>query len=266
MRQLEDYQDRYANAILERDKSGILIVRLHSDNDSLVWSESAHRELPLLFADIAADPENRVVILTGTGTKFCADVSYDIWASMEPSAMWAKMYGEGRRLLENLLSIDVPVIGVCNGPAETHSEMVAVSDLVFAADDAYFTDGHFARSGLVPGDGDHVIWPLLLGVNRGRRFLLTGEKISAQEAAQLGVVAEVLPRDRLLPRAREVAEQMAANSTLTLRGTRMALTHRLRRHMTESLGYGLILEARARTAAMSETSRDWTGREHIRDA
>ena len=75
MRELEDYATRYQNARLNRDDKGILEVALHTDGGPLVWSESAHRELPLLFADISNDAQNRVVILTGTGDAFCADVA-----------------------------------------------------------------------------------------------------------------------------------------------------------------------------------------------
>ena len=68
-----------------------------------------------------------------------------------------------------------------------------------------FQDAPHFPNGLVPGDGVHIVWPLVLGVNRGRYFLLTGQKLSAREAQTLGVVSEVVPRERLLSRAREIA-------------------------------------------------------------
>ena len=63
-------------------------------------------------------------------------------------------------------------------------------------------------SGLVPGDGMHVVYPLMLGLNRDRYFLLTGQRIEAQEAKTLRLVNEVLPQAELLPRAWELAETM----------------------------------------------------------
>jgi enoyl-CoA hydratase/carnithine racemase len=88
----------------------------------------------------------------------------------------------------------------------------------------------------------HIVWPLVLGVNRGRYFLLTGQKLSAQEALALGVVSEVLPRDRVLARAWELAEQIARRPTLATRYARVAMTQTLKRLMLDHLGYGLALE------------------------
>ena len=100
---------------------------------------------------------------------------------------------------------------------------------------------HFP-SDVVPGDGMHIVYPLLLGMNRGRYFLLTGQTLDAHKALELGLVAEVLPPDKLLARAWELAEDLARRPTLLLRYTRLLLTQALRRHMHDLLGYGLGME------------------------
>ena len=114
--------------------------------------------------------------------------------------------------------------------------------LLLAAEHTTFQDSAHFPNGTVPGDGVHIVWPLVLGTNRGRYFLLTGQKISAQEALTLGVVNEVLPRDRVLPRAWELAEQIAKRPTLAIRYARVAMTQTLKRMMLDHLGYGLALE------------------------
>ena len=109
----------------------------------------------------------------------------------------------GRMLVENILAVEVPVISAVNGPCSIHAEVPLLSDIVLASDTAYFQDlAHFPR-GLVPGDGSHVLWPMLVGPNRARSMLLMGKKLGAQEALDWGVVAEVLPQDQLVdPRGR----------------------------------------------------------------
>ena len=86
---------------------------------------------------------------------------------------------------------------------------------------------------------------MLLGPNRGRYFLLTGERISADEAQRLGVVAEVMPLADLMPRARALAGQLAQNPTRMLRHTRAVLVRHLRKRMADELGFGLGAEALA---------------------
>ncbi|MGH7403685.1 MAG: enoyl-CoA hydratase/isomerase family protein, partial [Candidatus Rokuibacteriota bacterium] len=120
-----------------------------------------------------------------------------------------------------------------------HSEIPLLCDIVLAADTAQFQDSAHFPSDVVPGDGMHIVYPLLLGMNRGHYFLLTGHTRSARKALELGLVAEVLPPDQLLPRAWELAEDLARRPTLLLRYTRLLLTEALRRQMHDLLGYGL---------------------------
>ena len=242
MSKLEEYENKYETVKFER-RNGILQVTFHSNGDSLKWGGPAHGEFGYAFADIGSDPENRVVIMTGTGDDYCAD--FEGTRPRRTPKNWDLTYWEGKRLLVNLLEIEVPIIGAVNGPALIHAEIPVMSDIVLASENATFQDApHFPR-GVVPGDGVHVIWPLLLGQNRGRYFLLTGQTLSAIEAHELGVVAEVLPRDRLLPRAWELAEQLAEKPDLTLRYSRVAMTLHLKRQMQDMLGYGLAIEGLA---------------------
>jgi enoyl-CoA hydratase/carnithine racemase len=237
----EDYSEKYEIAQLQRDSQGILEVRLHTNGGQLIWNEPAHRELSDLWSDIGEDYDNRVVILTGTGDAFCETSDrFDLG-----ERGWDKLYWEGKRLLRRLLEIEVPVISAVNGPALIHAELVVMSDIVLCAEHTIFQDGPHRPRGVVPGDGVHLVWPELLGLNRGRYFLLTGQQLSAEEALNLGVVSEVLPVDRLLPRAREHAEALASMSTKALRYTRECMTMRWKQLLGADLGYGLLLEGAA---------------------
>jgi enoyl-CoA hydratase/carnithine racemase len=159
--------------------------------------------------------------------------------------VWDRIYWDAKQLLMNLLDIEVPMIAAVNGPVNIHAELAVLCDIVIAAEHATFQDAPHFPNGLVPGDGVHVVWPLVLGINRGRYFLLTGQKLSAQDALQLGVVSEVVPADHLVARAWEVAEQIVQQPPLTLRYARVALTQRIKRVLLDNLGYGLALQGLA---------------------
>lgn len=244
---LDDYAEAYRTIRFARSGDGVLTMTLHTRGGPALWGTSLtslHRELGQACADLARDPENRVVILTGTGESFCAGMDPEE-RFHEPglAAMWPRIYQEGIDLLENLLAIPVPVIAAVNGPALIHAEIAVLSDIVLAATHAEFADLAHIPGGAVPGDGVHTVWPMLLGPNRGRYFLLTGERIGAEEARRLGVVAEVLAPEALLPRAEELARQLARLSPPVLRNTRAVLTRNLRQRLRDELAYGLGAEA-----------------------
>lgn len=244
MRRFDEYSSAYETVRMTR-QDGILEVELHSQGGSLVWGALPHRELPDAFAAIAADRDNRIVILTGAGSEFCAARDESLSKTRDSPLGFDVIYWEGKKLLEALLSIEVPVIAAVNGPARYHAELAVLSDIVLASSTAVFQDKPHFPSGVVPGDGVQFVWQNLLGVNRGRYFLLTGQELDADEALRLGVVSEVLAPEALMPRARELAGQMAGKSELTLRYTRVAMVQHLRRQVLLDLGYGLALEGLA---------------------
>ena len=255
-----EYKDRYPNYRFELSEEGILLMQCHTNGGSLVWDWKAHDDMSDAFADVAGDREIKVLIHTGTGENYNAD-----WGRL-PNGEWPEkpvynlMPGVrglhkldekawyGRMLVENVLGVDVPMISAVNGPCNIHSEVPLLGDIVLASDDAYFQDlAHFPR-GMVPGDGQHVIWPWLVGRNRGRYMLLTGKKLSAQEALEWGAIAEVHPKDKVLDRAWELARELAKRPPLVLRYTRQLFTQELKRVFLNELGHGLARETYAQQA------------------
>ena len=239
----DQYRNRYQNIKLDRE-DGILTMTLRTNESSFVWSALAHEELGYCFTDIGTDRENKVVIMTSTGDNWCADIDAGSF-KLSNAGDWDLTIYDGRRLLLNLLDIEVPIISAVNGPARIHPEIPVLSDIVIASETALFQDAPHFMSGIVPGDGAHVVWPHLLGANRGRYFLLTGQELDARTAFEYGAVSEVVPPARLMARAKELATMIAAKPQLTRRYSRIALTQRLKRLMHEGLGYGLAIEALA---------------------
>jgi enoyl-CoA hydratase/carnithine racemase len=192
MSHYDDYSQRYRNVAFER-RGGVVKLRLHTRGGSLKWganADSVHAQLCHLFRDLARDPDLRALILTGTGDRFCVELNHDELPASTTAFEWSRLLREGRELLTGILDLEVPVIAAINGPVHIHSELPVLADIVLASENAEFADrAHFVH-GVVPGDGVHVVWPLLLGINRARHFLLTGAAISAREALALGVVAD----------------------------------------------------------------------------
>jgi enoyl-CoA hydratase/carnithine racemase len=246
--ELSGYADRYDKIHFTRS-GGILEVTLHTRGGEALWGageRSLHNELGRAFVDISQDTENKVVLLTGTGRTFIAAMDPEERAPEAARAeMWDRIYVEGVALLENLLAIPVPVIAAVNGPALIHAELAVLSDIVLAAEHAEFADLAHGPTGVVPGDGVQTVWPMLLGPNRGRYFLLTGQRLSAQEALRLGVVGEVLSAAELMPRARELAQRLAALPRRMLKHTRTLLVRDLRRRLRDEIDLGLAVEALA---------------------
>ena len=236
----------YKTANVEQPDDGVLTVYLHSRGEALQWTGLPHRELPMLFHQISADRSVRAVILTGTGDHFIELIPEFEEATAQGKATALQMDSglfEGNMLMNALLAIDVPVIAAFNGPAPVHAELGLLGDIVLCTPDTYFQDAAHVPLGLVPGDGVQVVWPLLLGPNRARYFLLTGQKIGAEEALQLGLVGEIVSPENLLKRAREHAERLAVCNPVFVRNSRIVLVSQLRRAMALDVPTGLALEA-----------------------
>jgi enoyl-CoA hydratase/carnithine racemase len=272
-----EYKDRYKNYRFELSEEGILLMQCHTNGGSLVWDWDAHDGMADAFADVAGDREIKVLIHTGTGENYNANwgappgskTTKPVYLAMDGQEGLVKLDEKawyGRMLVENVLAVDVPMISAVNGPCSIHSEVPLLGDIVLASEDAYFQDlAHFPR-GLVPGDGQHVIWPLIIGRNRARYMLLTGKKLGAHEALEWGAVNEVLPKNKVLERAWELARELVKRPPLALRYTRMLFTQDFKRAFLNELSHGLARETYAQRqffpqgGGMTGLDRPWNER------
>ncbi len=249
----EEYQNRYSDCyVLEKTDDGILLMRMHTDGGPVNWNKAAS-STPNLLGDIAGDRDVRVIIFTGTGENFNADFrpkgeelkayAAQLQAAPQRPAEDVEAAGwSGRNRHNNMLDIDAIMIAAVNGPVTIHSELPLMCDIVLASDTAYFQDlAHFV-SNLAPGDGVQNIWPRAIGMNRFRYWQLMGQKITAQQAYDWGAVNEVVPNDKLLDRAWEIAHYLVRFSPVTLRNTRRIFVQELKRAAVNDLALGQNME------------------------
>jgi len=241
MRRFDTYRESFPNARLTRSKLGVLEVALHTGGGTLIFDGHTHEQFVDLFDSIGSDPDNRVVIMTGSGSAFMETISPEGFDFFTPQG-YDKIYREGRKVLMNILDIEAPLIAAVNGPVRLHSEFVLLADIILATPSTVFQDKPHFAFGIVPGDGVHLLWQETIGPIRGRYFILTGQELDAQTAKEWGAVNEIVADDKLLPRAREIAEGLAKLPSLTTKYTRIALTQKLRRIIDEGVTLGLALE------------------------
>jgi enoyl-CoA hydratase/carnithine racemase len=251
---LKDYSELYPTVHIEREE-GVLVLRLHKDDRPFLWDERTHHDLGELFEHINNDYENKVVILTATGDSFCSGVDTDDFmrqAAIDGPAFVNRMFRDGNRMLRNFVGLEIPVIAAINGPIVAHSELPLLADVVLISDNTEFSDSSHFVQGIPPLDGMQIVWGNLIGLNRARHFLLTGRTIDAAEALSLGVAAEVLSSEDLMPRALELAQRWAQLPLWSLQNTRSALNQPWRRAMAEDLHAGLAYEHMATLAMMGQ--------------
>lgn len=260
-RAFEEYSERYPHIRMERSDEGILLMQFHNgEGGEFEWSFNAHHEVAFSWRDVGADPANKLIILTGSGDAFLRK-EYLQTGKVDREGMddpgrrameWIDAHSHGKRLEFDLLEIEQPMIAALNGPVSIHAEIPLLCDIVLAAEHTVIADAVHFEFGLVPGDGVQTIFPLLMGLNRARYFMLTGQELSAQECLDLGLVNEVLPQDKVLDRAYELARQILTNKPMTVRLFRPTVLQHVKRLMLDSVSHGLMMEGMAAVASWPE--------------
>ncbi len=158
------------------------------------------------FCDADADPSVRAVVLTGADPAFCAGV--DLKEAQHLGTVYFEQF-QTQSCIRKTAEMATPIIGAINGAVFTGGlEMALGCDFLIASERAVFADTH-ARVGILPGGGMTARLPQVVGGAMARRLSMTGEVIDAARAERIGLVTEVVPHDRLLSRAIELAGQIA---------------------------------------------------------
>lgn len=257
-----DYQEFFKDFYkLERRADGVLLVRAHTVGGPIQLSVQNHRSLGQLLKVIGADPENELVIFTGTGEDFMVESDpdgFELEAADVPYWAYEYAYKDGRTNVSSMVNdLEVPTIGIMNGSG-FHSEIVLMCDITLCAEEATIFDLHYAI-GSAPGDGIHSAFQELLGTKRAAYALLTGEAITAQTALEYGLVNEVLPRDDLIDRAYKLADHIMTQPRTMRRMTTQIIRRPWKKRVADDLDGGFAMQMFAHVAKASASH----GREHI---
>ena len=240
----EEYQERFQDHYkLERRADGVLLVQAHTAGGPIQLSVENHRSLGQLFKTVGADPENEIMIFTGSGQEFMMDSDPEGFKLEEENLEdWAYEYAykDGRINVSSLVNdLEIPTIGALNGPG-FHTEICLMCDISLCTEDTVIFDLHY-DIGSVPADGIHTCFQELLGVKRAAYALLTGQAIDAKTALEYGLVNEVVPRDKLIERAYRIADHIMTQPRTTRRLTTQIVRRPWRQRITNDLdgGFGI---------------------------
>ncbi len=207
-------------------------------------TEDLHAQFVALWGEVERDDACRAVVLTGAGKAFSAGGSYE---DFERRRVDLEVRRESlhlaRRLVEEMLNVSVPVVAAVNGPAVgLGCTIVTLCDIVFMAQDAFLADTHVSVA-LVAGDGGALTWPAMTSLLRAKQYLLTGDRLSAAEAVELGMANFAVPAEELLEQATAYAHRLAAQPPQAVQATKALLNQRLKANADHILREGLAAES-----------------------
>lgn len=253
-----EIQDRIATVTMNRpEKLNAVDARLHS-------------ELSWVFGDLNEDPGVDVIVLTGAGRAFSAGGDIDwMQAAIDDPASFEVTAREAKQIIYSILDCEKPLIAKVNGHAIGLGATLALfADVIYVSEQAKIGDPH-VNVGLVAGDGGAVIWPQLIGYARAKEYLMTGDLLTAAEAARIGLVNHVVPAEQLDDEVEAFARRLTAGPIKAIKWTKTAVNVGLKQLAQsmmdtsvayESLSNRTIDHAEAVDAFRNGRRPDFTGR------
>jgi len=270
---MADYSE-FPAVLVERagEDGSIFIVSINRPDRMNAIDPQSHTQLGRIWRVLDRDDECRVIVLTGAGRAFCAGMDYkrDRGGEAGPirySSMRARPGAS--KLVDYVLEVEKPIISMINGPAIGLGLILALlGDITVASTGAKLGDTH-VNVGMTPGDGGVLLLPMLLGMNRAKEMMLTGDLITGEEAARLGLVNHAVSPEELRPFTLAIAEKLASKALYALKTAKASLNMILRRRALDVLDLSHLYEQlamrtddyREGVKALAEKRRPkWTGR------
>lgn len=207
----------------ERDGDVLIATIDHPSSAVNAVDHDLHADLTALFPRLQAERDARAVLLTGRGRAFSAGGDFEWFPTLQDPASLRSLHHDAKSMIWDLLDVHLPLVTAVNGHAMGLGASIALlSDVVFVAESARIGDPHVSV-GLVAGDGGTIAWPLALGPMLAKRFLFTGDPVTASEAVSLGLAHRAVADDALHEEALAFAHRLAAGAPLAIQGTKAAV-------------------------------------------
>ena len=236
--------------VIEVESDGpIRIVRLNRPEQLNATNHELHAALADLWPRLDADTDARVAIITGNGRAFSAGGDFGYLDELtKDEDLRRQTLVDGRRIVTGMVACRLPVVAAVNGPAVgLGCSIVALADIVFMAESAHLADPH-VLIGLVAADGGPVTWPLLTSLQLAKEYALTGDRIPARRAAEIGLVNHVCADDAVFDEAMACARRIAALPQRAAEDTKRILNLHLERAVLATLDFALTAEDRSFTS------------------
>ena len=235
--------DGYKTLLLQRDGK-VLTATLNRPEASNAFVPVMESELRRFLLEVAHDRETHVIVLTGAGRHFSAGGDLNqIREVLEHPELFFQSIIEAKQLIQLLLDCPKPIIAKINGHAIGLGATVALfCDISFAASHAKIADPH-VLVGFAAGDGGSIIWPQLIGYNRAKEYLLTGDAILAPEAERLGLINRSVPPEELDQRVSDLAQRIANGASRAIQWTKASINIGLKQLVGQAMDASIVYEA-----------------------
>ncbi|MEV6336637.1 enoyl-CoA hydratase/isomerase family protein [Nocardia vinacea] len=224
-----------------RAEGPVRIITLNRPDALNAVNDPLHAGLARLWPRLSADSGARVAVLTGAGRAFSAGGDFTYLEELSrDSDLRAKTIADGRDIVLGMARCRIPVIAAVNGPAVgLGCSLVALSDMVFIAETAYLADPH-VQVGLVAADGGPLTWPLHTSMLLAKEYAITGARIPAARAREMGLANHVV--EDPVAEALACAQRMLELPQQAVESTKRVLNLQLEHAVLATLDYALAAE------------------------
>ena len=227
---------------LERDGDVLRAVIDRAGDDLNRVDGELHDDLTELFPLLQKERDARAVVLTGRGRAFSAGGDFSWFPTLQEPGALEPLRLDGKSIIWNLLDVHLPIVCAINGHAIGLGASIALlCDAAVMAESATIADPH-VRVGIVAGDGGTAAWPLAIGPMLAKRYLLTGDAVTAADALRMGLVTEVAPDDEVDARAMAFARRLAAGAPLAVQYTKAAVNKLIKTALNDAFDFATALE------------------------